>query len=106
MALAPLAWSPSNVRHRRLPRLEGSTRFTGTNSRLSRRFGSRTAKIRIDCRTYGGHQPIQKLKKRRWGHRMSDGSRNDEDEVHRDGRMLAVLLLTIALIIYVGWNVI
>ena len=54
-----------------------------------------------------GHQPIQKLKKRRWGHRMSDGSRNDEDEVRRDGfAMLAVLLLTIALIIYVGWNVI
>tara|TARA_B100000161_G_scaffold261310_1_gene229450 strand:- start:53 stop:169 length:117 start_codon:yes stop_codon:yes gene_type:complete len=38
---------------------------------------------------------------------MSDGSRNDEDEVRRDGfAMLAVLLLTIALIIYVGWNVI
>ena len=54
-----------------------------------------------------GYQPIQKFKERRWGHRMSDGTRNDEDEVRRDGfAMLAVLLLTIALIIYVGWNVI
>ena len=38
---------------------------------------------------------------------MSDGTRNDEDEVRRDGfAMLAVLLLTIALIIFVGWKVI
>ena len=38
---------------------------------------------------------------------MGDGTRNDEDEVRRDGfAMRAVLLLTIALIIYVGWNVI
>jgi len=46
--------------------------------------------------------------KRRWGHRMNDGNHNDEeDAVRSDGfAMLAVLLLTIALIIYVGWNVI
>ena len=38
---------------------------------------------------------------------MSDGTRDNEDEVRRDGfAMLAVLVLTIALIIYVGWKVI
>jgi|MDTG01.3.fsa_nt_gb hypothetical protein len=39
---------------------------------------------------------------------MSDGSnKGEENDVRSDGfAMLAVLLLTVGLIVYVGWNVI
>ena len=51
---------------------------------------------------------IYRPRSRRRGNRMSDGSnKGEENDVRSDGfAMLAVLLLTVGLIVYVGWDVI